>query len=468
MNKETQNVDNWDLDNEFAKVSTKEKLSFCFGDPALTMVYALTTTLLIYFYTNVIGISAGIIGMIMLISRCFDGFSDVVMGIIIDRTKSKYGKARVWILRLAIPYAVMAVLLMTVPPLAELGQAIYIFVTYNLMSTVIYTAISQPFHTLGSVMTRDRNQRDSICNIRMALSITASMIVTAMMLPIINWVTALIGHAQLAWIIVTACFATLSMLILFNTFKNTRERVVVSQKQQEKIPVAKAFKVMITNRYFLIALGLMLFFTIYDILIGTVLTYYAQYVLGNVNLVMPISMAQKIPMIVIILCLPALLPRFGKRKLIIAGCVLGIIGQAIFLIDPTNISLAVVTAIIRGVGMAPFYGVSYSLPSDAIEYGQWKSGVRIEGLMFSSMTVGQKFGSGITAAVLGFVMSAAGYNGLAATQGAEAMSAISAAYLYVPFAIWAIMLVIACFYKLDNCYNTMMDELSVREAQGVM
>lgn len=147
--------------------------------PALTLMYTMTSTLLIYFYTNVVGISAGAVGMIMLISRVFDGFSDVLMGTIIDRTHSKYGKARIWILRLAVPYALAAIVLFTMPGLGPIGKVVYAFVTYNIMNTVVYTAISQPFHALGSLMSRDRRQRDTICNIRMVLSITASMIITA-------------------------------------------------------------------------------------------------------------------------------------------------------------------------------------------------------------------------------------------------------------------------------------------------
>lgn len=99
--------------NEFIKVPMSEKLAYCFGDPALTLIYTITTTLLTYFYTNVVGISVGAVGMILLLSRVFDGFSDVLMGTIIDRTHSKYGKARIWILRLALPYATAAVLLFT-------------------------------------------------------------------------------------------------------------------------------------------------------------------------------------------------------------------------------------------------------------------------------------------------------------------------------------------------------------------
>lgn len=256
-----------ELNNEFAKVKLSEKLAYCVGDPALTVIYTLANTLLVYFYTNVIGLSAGIIGMIMLLSRGFDGVSDIIMGTIIDRTHSKYGKARVWILRLVVPYAIAAELLMTVPNTTTSLQAIYVFITYNLLNTVMYTGISQPFHTLGSLMSRDKHERETISNIRMALSITASMVVTAWTLPIINWTADKINNTQLAWIIVTGVFAAISVFILLNTFRCCKERVAVAGKIEEKIPVFTALKLMVQNRYFLISLGLMLFYTVYQIIL---------------------------------------------------------------------------------------------------------------------------------------------------------------------------------------------------------
>ena len=433
-----------EINNEFAKVKLSEILAYCVGDPALTVIYTLANTLLVYFYTNVIGLSAGIIGMIMLLSRGFDGVSDIIMGTIIDRTHSKYGKARVWILRLVVPYAIAAVLLMTVPNTTTSLQAIYVFITYNLLNTVMYTGISQPFHTLGSLMSRDKHERETISNIRMALSITASMVVTAWTLPIINWTADKINNTQLAWIIVTGVFAAISVFILLNTFRCCKERVAVAGKKEEKIPVFTALKLMVQNRYFLISLGLMLFYTVYQIILGIDLTYYCQYVMNDVNLVMPLSMAEKIPMIFIILLLPKLIPKYGKRNLIVSGCILGI-------------------------GMSPFYGVQYSLPSDAIEYGQWKTGIRIEGLMFSSMSFGQKFGAGITNAVLGAVLSMVGYNGKAKTAAQQAPAAISVikfTYLYVPIIVWVVMMLITMCYKLDKTNKQMMAELSVRELSG--
>lgn len=452
--------------NEFSKVPFSEKMAYCFGDPALTLMYTMTTTLLIYFYTNVVGISAGSVGMIMLVSRVFDGFSDVLMGTIIDRTHSKYGKSRIWILRLAIPYALAAVVLFTMPNMGPSGKVLYAFVTYNIMNTVVYTAISQPFHALGSLMSRDRGERDIICNIRMVLSITASMVITAFTLPLIKKVSAVIGNEQAAWIIVTAGYALISVFVLLNTYMTCTERVQAAQKIKEDIPFFKALKATVTNPYFLIALGLMLFYTVYQIIIGTDLTYYCQYVLNDVDLVMPLSAAEKIATIVGIALLPKLLPRFGKRNLICMGCILGIAGQLIFLLNITSVPLGIATCILRGIGIAPFYGVQYSLPSDAIEYGHWKTGLRIEGLMFSSMSMGQKAGSGFTSAIMGAVLSMAAFDGLKATAAEQAPAAIEAIkvfYLYIPIAIWVIMFLIAACYRLDKKYDQMMRELMERE-----
>lgn len=458
---------NKDMD-EFIKVPMSEKLAYCFGDPALTLMYTMTTTLLIYFYTNVVGISAGSVGMIMLVSRVFDGFSDVLMGTIIDRTHSKYGKSRIWILRLAVPYALAAIVLFTMPGMGPVGKVVYAFVTYNIMNTVVYTAISQPFHALGSLMSRDRRERDVICNIRMILSITASMIITAFTLPLINKAAALIGNEQAAWILVTTVYAVVSVFVLLNTYATCTERVKTAQKSKENIPFWTALKATVTNPYFLIALGLMLFYTVYQIIIGTDLTYYCQYVLNDVDLVMPLSASEKIATIIGIALLPKLLPRFGKRSLICAGCILGIAGQLLFLMNITSVPLGVITCIMRGFGIAPFYGVQYSLPSDAIEYGQWKTGLRIEGLMFSSMSMGQKAGSGFTSAIMGAILSMAAFDGLKATaaeQTAEAIAVIKGFYLYVPIAIWLIMFLIALCYRLDKRYDQMMKELIAREGR---
>ncbi|MEY8354760.1 cytidylate kinase family protein [Lachnospiraceae bacterium 54-53] len=186
---------------------------------------------------------------------------------------------------------------------------------------------------------------------------------------------------------------------------------------------------------------------------------------------MPLSASEKVATIIGIVLLPRLLPRFGKRNLIGAGCLLGIAGQLLFLLDIKSIPLGVVSCIMRGFGIAPFYGVQYSLPTDAIEYGHWKKGLRVEGLMFSSVCMGQEIGSGLTVAAMGAVLSMAAFDGSKATaaeQTVEAISAIKGFYLYAPIIIWVIMLLITACYKLDKVYDRMMKELVAREGKEVL
>ena len=317
---------------------------------------------------------------------------------------------------------------------------------------------------------RDRRDRDTISNIRMMLSITASMIITAFTLPLINYVAQITGKEQLSWVLVTSGYAIVSVFILLNTYATCTERVQAApQTKKENIPFWKSFKITFTNRYFLIALGLMIAYTAYQVIIGTDLTYYCQYVLGDANLVMPLSSAEKVCTIIGIALLPKLLPRYGKRNLICFGCALGVVGQLLFLLNITSVPLGVVSCIIRGFGIAPFYGVQYSLPGDAIEYGHWKHGLRVEGLMFSSMSMGQKAGSGFTSAIMGGILSMAAFDGLKATaaeQTVEAIVTIKAFYLYVPIVLWVIMFLIAACYKLDKAYDKMMHELLEREGKS--
>lgn len=141
------------------KLSMKEKLSYSMGEVATCAMFALFTTMLVFFYTDVVGVSPAVVGTIIAISQVFNGVSDICAGFIVDRTRSKYGRVRVWLLRMAVPYTVASILLMTVPQIGGMAQAIYIFITYNLMLTVVYTLTQLPYATLVTYMTRDQNER---------------------------------------------------------------------------------------------------------------------------------------------------------------------------------------------------------------------------------------------------------------------------------------------------------------------
>lgn len=147
---------------EFFVVSLREKICYGLGDSACNVVYGLCSTLLTFFYTDYVGVDIALVGIIFLITRFFDGVSDIIMGFITDRTHSKWGKARPWILWMSVPYAVTFVLLFLIPADASAWvQGIYIFVTYNLVNTVVYTALNLPYSTMASLITRDEKSRAS-------------------------------------------------------------------------------------------------------------------------------------------------------------------------------------------------------------------------------------------------------------------------------------------------------------------
>lgn len=447
------------------KVSMGEKLAYAGGDAACNVVFGLTTTLLTLFYTDYMGISPAIIGTIMLVSRVFDGGSDVLMGILTERTHSRHGKARPWILWMAVPYALSAVALFMVPKgSSDLFKAIYIFVTYNLVTTVIYTALNLPYGTLASMMTRNQDDRAIINILRMAISPFGRIAATSLTLPLVSF----FGNDQKGWVITTAIFSVAALILLLICFSKTEERVHIEAAQKMKVPIKQSLSALVKNKYWLMCLGLWGILSVYSTVIGIVLAYYCKYILGNQNYTGVIYTAEQAMMIGGILLLPLLLKRFGKRNLALAGSALVIIGQLLLLLNPESYQLAVLSSAVKGLGEAPLFGVIFSLIADSVEYGQWKTHIRQEGMIFSAASVGSKLGAGLSSAAVAQVLSAAGYvaSEASVTQPASALTAISNVFLYAPVIIWGAAAIVLLFYRLDKQYPSIMAELGIREAKG--
>ena len=234
---------------EYEKVSLREQICYGLGDSACNVVYGLCSTLLTFFYTDYVGVNPLTVGMVFLITRVFDGVSDLIMGFITDRTKSKWGKARPWILWMSVPYAVTFVLLFLIPANASnMVQAIYIFVTYNLVNTIVYTALNLPYSTMASLITRDGQSRASTQAIRIFCGPGGKMVVTVATLPMVT----MFGNDQRAWIITAVIFAVIALILLLICFFNIEERVVVEAAEKEKIPVGKSLKALFSNQYWAI------------------------------------------------------------------------------------------------------------------------------------------------------------------------------------------------------------------------
>ena len=446
-------------------VSFREKICYGLGDSACNVVYGLCSTLLTFFYTDYVGINAFVVGMIFLITRLFDGVSDIIMGFITDRTKSKYGKARPWILWMSVPYAVTFILLFLVPANAsQTIQAIYIFVTYNLVNTIVYTALNLPYSTMASLITRDQKSRASTQAWRIFCGPMGKMVVTVSTLPLVK----ALGDTQRSWIIVSCIFAAIALVLLLVCFFNIEERVVIEAAQNQKVSVGKNLKALFSNQYWAICLGLWGIMVMMSTVSGTITTYYCKYILGNQELYSPIYAAELIAQSIVVLIVPYFVMRFGKRNLTLAGILLVIVAQLVWITNPMSVGVAMSSAILRGIGVAPLWACVFPMIADCAEFGQWKTHVRQDGMIFSAASVGSKVGGGLASAGIGLLMDSVGYDGLAAVQSAEAMGMIKAICMYAPIIFSAIIGVLCLLYKLDNLYPQVIADLRKRDEQGIL
>lgn len=445
------------------KISMREKIAYGLGDTSCNIVVGLTTSLLTFFYTDYIGVSVQMIGLIILISRFFDGGSDIVMGLIVDRTRSKYGKARPWVLWASIPYAIGCVLLFTVPPASDMVKAIYIFITYNFIQTVCYTALNLPYSSLAALMTRNQYERGSINAIRMALSPFGRILATAVTLPLVK----LLGNDQRAWIMAAAIYGAIALALLLFCFLGTKERVQLAAEQADtKVPIGTSMKALLKNKYWALGLLLWAMLSVYMTLSGTSLSYYSKWILGNSLLTSPLYLAEQIPCIVLTFFIPLALQKVSKRNLALAGAIICIIGQLGLMFNDHSFAFAMVSAICRGIGQAPLMGVVFSFIADSVEYGQYKTHLRLEGLIYSAASVGSKLGGGLMSAAFGWILGWAGYDGLQAVQSAATLRTISALFVWGPVIVWGVTAVILLFHRLEKEYPAIMKELSEREARG--
>ncbi len=293
------------------------RISYAGRDVACNVIFGMIGTLLTLFYTDYVGINPATIGMVMLISRLFDGVSDLVMGMIVERTNSKWGKSRPWILWMSVPYALSAVLLFTVPRSSAMVQAVYIFVTYNFCTTVCYTAINLPYGSLSAMMTRISAERDMLSVVRMGLSPLGRIMAVTCTLPLVK----VFGDDQAAWVKTMSVWAFIALILLVTCFLKCKETVVIAAKSETKtVSAGKGLKALVTNQYFWAVLVLWMLQSVSFGISGTILPYYCKYIFHNDTwMYSALYLTETLVLVAcIFLCAP-LIKKFGKRNTAFAG-----------------------------------------------------------------------------------------------------------------------------------------------------
>ena len=400
---------------------TVERFSYGCGDFGCNIIYTAMSAFLMLYYTDYAGVSALAVGTIMMMSRVFDGISDIIMGVIVDRTKSKFGKARPWLLRMCVPFAVSGVLLFSVPASwAPVPKLVYVFITYNLVSTVIYTAINVPYSALNALMTQDPYERSVLSIFRNLLATAGTLTINTCTLPLVEY----FGDNASAWTKTFCVLGILAVAAFMINFFGTKERVKaanVRDGETEDVPFAVGIRALFKNKYWIMMTGMLaLFFLMYSVN-GGATVYYAKDILGDRNLVGTINGIFNVVQIVAMFFIAMLVKKYGKRNVFSTGLVLDIIGMLILNFSNGSMGLIVISSIIRGIGNACGGATMWAMVSDTIDYGEWKTGVRTEGLVNSACSFGYKIGNGIGSALLGLILEIGGYVGEAAAQTASAL-----------------------------------------------
>lgn len=446
-----------------SEIGVLEKVAYGSGDLASNLILVLSSTFVTFFYTDALGLNPGIIGTIMLVSRFLDGTSDIIMGFIMDKTRSKRGRARAWIYWLAIPIAIATVLIFCVPNTGDFGKYVYVAITYNLVTTILYTAINIPYGAFNSMMTRDQDERMVINVFRMTMAQIGSLAINAMTLPVVN---ALGGSShQSSWIIISVIYGVAAMLLFYFCYSQTKERVQIAKnvKKAEKMSFVESFKICIKNDQWLL---LVLVWVVMSLGLGTGMTvvpYYAKYILENENLSGLLTAAQIAPIILSLPILPFIVRKIGKRNLAVCGAFISCVAQFMMFVNSTSFGWLVMCQICKGLGQGCCSGTIFAMVADTIEYGQWKTGVRTEGMLYSSTTFGAKIGAGVGSAAAMGLLGAVGYNGLLAVQNAEVLSLLKVLYIAAPAICVGLVGIVFLFYKLDKIYPKVIEELQERE-----
>lgn len=440
-----------------------EKFAYGLGDFASQMLYTPVGALLIFYYTEYVHVNIATVATIMLISRFFDGISDIVVGFFIEKTKSPYGKTRVWILRMLIPYFIAMVALFSVPTdMSELAKYIYIFVSYNFAITIVYTAINLPYGAMSTMMTNDSYQRSIIVIFRMLLATAGNTLTIAATLPMVRW----FGNDAAAWTKAFIVLGAIGCCFFFVTFCFCHERIASTPDKDRKANSWQAVRGLFRNSYWLMLTCCMLTIFAADIVFSTANTYYCRYYLGNQELVGVINTILNVFKVgSMILVLPLVLKKAGKRIAVMTASLAIIIALTTRMIDPYNATLAYVAVALYGLGQGFTYASLFAMIPDTVEYGEYIEHERHEGLVYAGASFGTKLAAGLGAVIASFVMNAGGYVNDALEQTPEAMQSILYACTVVPAGLYLLGILSVLFYKLDKLYPEVIRELSARRAR---
>ncbi len=422
-----------------------QRFGYGIGEAALNLLVAGISNYLLFFYTDVFGLTAGAAGLLMLIGRLWDASNDPLMGVLADRTESRWGKFRPYLLFGAAPVAALTALTFTTPAWGATGKLVWAYTTFLLWS-MAFTAVAVPYNALLVNLTSDPQERTSLSAIKTIFAVLGSLAVLVLAKPMTE---SLGGTLHTGYALTFSLFGLAAFLMLLICFACTRERSVPGARAIRKIGVRKQIAAIRRNRPFLL---LVLFFTLFQVafsLFRTVEIYYFKYVLGRGNLFPAAMLGAHLCAIVGMSWMPSLVKRLEKKSTALAGCGVGASLIGLTFLASQSPFLAIVGICLSYLFLAVPFALFFGMVPDTVEYGQWRTGIRSAGLVFSLLTFMQKFSMGVAVALASWVLDAAGYvPGQAQTP--SAVLGIACLRTILPMCLLLVGMIPFLFYELDR------------------
>ena len=404
---------------------TEKWLGYLAGPCGALLFNAVMATYLNVYYTDVLGLGGLFLVVFPVISKVIDAITNVIMGYVIDRTRTKQGKARPWLLLSAPLVAVTGVLLFVVPSGDDILQIAWVMISYNLYYSIAYTIYNMSHNLMVPLSTRNTAQRGVLAVFNNISTIMMSGIVVALVFPMA--IMPALGTSKGLWIAVMSVLACISLPLVLVEYYFTKERVTAESSGQEekKIPFALQLKAIFTDKYMLLLLGYFLLYTLTSQLKNVALPYYCNYVLGTYSDGITqtlVSVLGGIPMGIGIFAVWPLAKKFGKKNVTAAGFVLYAVGSAICWMAPTNLPVVLVGQFIKNIGGLPCAYVFMALFADALDNLEWKNGFRCDGIAMSAYSVIITAAAGLVTGIFNGGLWAADY---IAPETVEVMPALT-------------------------------------------
>ncbi|CAM4130481.1 glycoside-pentoside-hexuronide (GPH):cation symporter [Lederbergia lenta] len=440
------------------KLTLREKISYGYGDLASNFVWGMATSYLLFFYTDVFGISAAAVGTLFLLTRIWDAINDPLMGVLIDRTNSKHGKARPYLLWMAVPFGILSVLTFITPNFTDTGKLVYAYITYTLLG-MIYTAINLPYGTLMTMMTRDSGEKAQLGSFRSIGRSIGGIIVAALTLPLASYLGK--GSLQVGFPFVMTIYSIIGIVLFLLVFKNCKEKITQSIKKEKMPNLKKSIRQMFRNQPWVVsAVNVLLWFVRLGVM-NAILIYYVNYVLDKPHMVPVYLTLLNVANLVGAVIAPYLIKRLGNRNSSIGMySIVVVLLVLLFFVEGQSTILFALLFFFINVLIGFGEPANLTMLGDSIDYQEWKYGERTEGLLYSAYSFATKFGVAIGSAFVAYALGWVGYNPDAISD--NAISMIRILMILAPIILTVLEIFVLMFYKLDKTHGQITKEIAER------